>query len=906
MTLSAGTRLGPYEILAPLGAGGMGEVYRAADTKLGREVAIKVLPSEVAWDPERLARFEREARLLASLNHPNIAQVYGFESTTLPDGSTGHFLAMELVEGEDLAERLKRGAIPVDETIELARQVAEALEEAHEKGIVHRDLKPANTKVTPDGKVKVLDFGLAKAWAGDGAVRASVEDRSQSPTLARTGTQVGVILGTAGYMSPEQARGRPVDRRADIWAFGVVLYEMLSGRRLFEGETVTDVLASVVKDPIDWGVLPEDVPAPLRSLLERCLERDPRKRLRDIGDARIELEGAPHAPVAVVGPGAPGGWISGRTVAAATATLLIGLVAGGVAMRGTRPGPSSPSGKAWHFTVDVGPGQYLNEAFDPPIALSPDGTMLAYSVYGGFLSQELRLRRMDGLEAHPLPGTRRSANPFFSPDGQWLAYFTFPDDRLVKVPVEGGKPVDLCAAPIYWGGTWDVHDDIFFGSLGSIHRVSARGGKPEVVLAGGTAPGKPGYRYPEALPGGDALLLTTSTEGDDYTNASIVLLDLATHEVRPLVDRGADARYVPTGHLVFVRDGALLAVPFDLERRQIRGTPVPVVPAIDHIASFAGGRYSFSKSGVLAYVPPGPRLPTARVVWRRRDGSTEPLGLSVPHLVALRLSPDGNRLAMSSGTGNPRLSVFDLRRAVLAPLTAQPAVSNLELQPVWTPDGQRIAFSTGNDASYVFQLHWTRADGSGPTELLRKSDVNAYPYDWTSDGRTLVFVEETADRGANIGILSPGNKGEAHMLLSSAANEDEPALSPDDRWLAYTSDESGRREVFVRPFPGMGARWKISTEAGFSPRWSRSGRDIFYRDGHDLMAVAVDGSQGFTAGRPRALFRDTIPPWLNGGYDVSPDGQRFVTMEIEEDGAKRIVMLLDWFEELKRLAPTGR
>jgi Tol biopolymer transport system component len=883
----------------------MGDVYRATDTKLGRDAALKLLPEALATDPERLARFEREARLLAALNHPNIAQVYGFESATLPDGSTGHFLAMELVEGEDLSDRLKRGPVPVDETIELVTQIADALEEAHEKGIVHRDLKPANVKVTPDGKVKVLDFGLAKAWASDGAVGASSEDLSQSPTLARTGTQAGVILGTAGYMSPEQARSRPLDKRADIWAFGVVLYEMLSGRRLFEGDTVTDVLASVVKDPIDWGALPPGTPAALRRLLERCLERDPRERLRDIGDARIELEGALRAPVAAVGPGGAGRWTSGRTVAAATATLLLGLVAGGVAMRGTGPGPPNPSGRAWHFAVDVGPGLYLDEAFDPPIALSPDGTMLAYSVYGGLLSQELRLRRMDELEAHPLPGTRRASNPFFSPDGRWLAYFTFPDDRLFKVPVEGGKPVELCAAPFYWGGTWDVHDDIFFASVGSIDRVPARGGKPEVVLAGSTAPGEPGYRYPEALPGGDALLLTTSTEGDDYTNASIVLLDLATHNVRPLIDRGADARYVPTGHLVFVRDGALLAVPFDLERRQIRGAPAPVVPAIDDIASFAGGRYSFSNDGVLAYVPPGPRLPTARVVWRRRDGSTEPLGLSVPHLLSLRLSPDGHRLAISSGAGNPRLSVFDLRRAVLAPLTATATATNLELQPVWTPDGQRIAFSTGKDATYIFQLFWTRADGSEPSELLRKSDVDAYPYNWTSDGRTLVFVEETADRGTDIGVLSPGGKGEAQMLLSSAANEDEPALSPDDRWLAYTSDESGRREVFVRPFPGMGARWKISTEGGFSPRWSRSGRELFYRDGHDLMAVAVDSSKGFTAGRPRALFKDTVPPWLNGGYDVSPDGQRFVTMEIEEDGAKRIVMLLDWFEELKRLAPTG-
>jgi len=625
-----------------------------------------------------------------------------------------------------------------------------------------------------------------------------------------------------------------------------------------------------------------------------------------MGDARIELEDALHHPVAAVGPGAPSRWPPARTVVAATATLLLGLVAGGLATRSTRPAPPSGSRKAWHFTVDVEPGQYLNESFDPPIALSPDGTMLAYSLYGGYLSQELRLRRMDGLEAHPLPGTRRSANPFFSPDGRWLAYFTFPDDRLFKVPVEGGKPVDLGAAPFYWGGTWDVHDDIFFGSVGSIYRISARGGTPEVVLAGSTAPGKPGYRYPETLPGGDALLLTTSTEGDDYTNASIALLDLVTHEVRPLIDRGADARYVPTGHLVFVRDGALLAVPFDLERRQIRGTPVPVVPAIDEIASFAGGRYSFSSNGVLAYVPPGPRLPTARVVWRRRDGSTEPLGLSVPNLLSLRVSPDGNRLAIASGTGNARLSVLDLRRAVLTPLTAQPIVTNVQLQPVWTPDGQRIAFTTGTDAAIVFQLHWTRADGSEATELLRKSNVNTYPYDWTSDGRTLMFVEETEDRGADIGILSPGGKGEPQMLLSSAANEDEPALSPDDRWLAYTSDESGRREVYVRPFPGMGARWKVSTEGGFSPRWSRSGRELFYRDGHDLMVVAVDGSKGFAAGRPRALFEDTIPPWLNGGYDVSPDGQRFVTMEIEEDGAKRIVMRLDWFEELERLAPTGR
>ena len=875
----------------------MGEVYRATDAKLGRDVALKVLPAEVAQDPERLARFRREAQLLASLNHPNVAAIHGLEEA---DGQL--FLVLELVEGEDLAERLKRGPVPLDEAIAIAKQIAEALEEAHEKGIVHRDLKPANVKLTPDDKVKVLDFGLAKAWEGPGAASS---DLSQSPTLAHTGTAAGLILGTASYMSPEQARCKPVDKRADIWAFGAVLFEMLTGKRLFAGETVSDTLAAVLRQDIDLKAVPGTTPTAVRQVLRRCLERDLRQRLRDIGDARLDLEEALHAPLAAWPAETANGRRSWRAFAALAAALLVGLALGIAAQKARDPAVSA-GGKSWQFAVDVGPGLYLDRPTDPPVALSPDGSLLAYGVYGGLYPQELFLRRMGEIEARPLGGTRRAKNPFFSPDGQWLAYFSFPDGRLFKVSVAGGKPVEICDAPFFWGGTWDVHDNIFFGSVGTIYRVSSAGGKPEVILAGSTARGKPGYRYPEVLPGGDALLLTAGTEGDDYTNAAIMLLDLETRQLRTLVERGADARYVPTGHLVFVRDGSLMAARFDLGRREVQGTPAPVVPKITHAARYAGGHYSFSNDGVLAYVPAGPGVPTARVVWRRRDGSTEPIGLSVANLLPLRLSPDGARLAISASATSGKLSVFDLRRGVLAPLTSMdPDASAFELQPAWSPDGQRISFSTAAEPAYRFQIHQARADGSGPAELLRKSETDAYPYGWTPDGRALLFVEETLDKGTNVGVFSPGTEPESRLLLSSEANEDEPALSPDGRWLAYTSDESGRREVFVRPFPDLGAKWKVSTEGGFSPRWSRDGRELFYRDGAHLMVVAVGGGKGLAVGRPRPLFKDSIPPWLNGGYDVSPDGERLLTMEIEEEGAKRIVVVLNWFEELKRRVPVG-
>jgi Tol biopolymer transport system component len=906
LSFAPGQTLAHYRVTAAIGVGGMGEVYRATDTKLGRDVAIKVLPREFAADTERLARFEREARVLASLNHTGVAHLYGFESTARPDGTSAHFLVMELVEGEDLAQRLERGPIPVEDAIPIARQIAEALEQAHEKGIVHRDLKPANVKLTPDGQVKVLDFGLARAYGGEPGNGPSA-DLSQSPTLPQIGTQAGVILGTAAYMSPEQARGRSVDKRTDVWSFGVVLWEMLAGTRLFGGETLSDVLAAVLTREPDWEAFPPGTPAGVTRLLRRCLERDPRRRLHDIADARILLEDAISDARADHGASVAGGTqakISGKRLLAALAVALVVGLAVGIATQRARQPAAATGGKAWRFSVDVGPGLYLDRPSDPLVALSPDGSLLAYGVYGGFYPQELRLRRMGAIEAAPLTGTRRAKNPFFSPDGQWLAYFSFPDGRLLKAPVAGGKPVAICEAPFFWGGAWDVHGNILFGSLGSIYRVSSAGGKPELVLEGSTARGQPGYRYPEVLPEGDALLLTAGSEGDDYTNASIVLLDLDTRKLRTLVDRGSDARYAPTGHLVFVRDGSLMAARFDLGRREIQGTPVPLVAKITHAARYSGGQYAFSRNGVLAYIPPGPGIPTARVVWRRRDGSTEPIGLSIANLLSMRLSPDAARLALSASGTSGKLFVFDLRRGVLAPVTSMDLESSaFELQPAWSPDGQRISYSTASGAAYVFQIHQARADGSGAVELIRKSETDAYPYAWTPDGRALLYVEETVDKGTNIGLFSPGTQPESKLLLGSEANEDEPALSPDGRWLAYTSDASGRREVVVRPFPDLGSKWQISSEGGFSPRWSRNGREIFYRDGTELMVVAVEGGKDFAAGRPRPLFKDSIPAWLNGGYDVSPNGQSLLTMEIEEDGAKQIVVVLDWFEELKRLAP---
>jgi Tol biopolymer transport system component len=879
MALAAGARLGPYEILVPLGAGGMGEVYRARDTKLGREVAVKVLPEDFAHSEDRLARFEREARVLASLNHPHIATLYGFEQH-----SETRFIVMEMVEGEDLATRLRRGPLPLREALPLFLQVAEGLEAAHEKGVIHRDLKPANIKVSDEETVKILDFGLAKAMLPPSA--AAESDLSQSPT--QSATHRGEILGTAGYMSPEQARGKVVDRRADIWSFGCVLYEALSGRRAFRGETVTDTLAAVLEHEVDWAALPDDTPLVLRSLLRRCLRKDRDRRLHDIADARIEIEevlaepagGLPDTEVAAVPR-----W---RVVTWSLAMLASLAMAAGVwsLWRTSQQAPQLRR-RVLIEVPDEEPVALTAAAvlLGQSIALSPNGTHLAY-VAARDDSSELYLRSLDEFEASPIPGTEGALEPFFSPDGQWLGFFA--ENKLKKVSLSGGAALTLCEVKNPWGATWSEADTIFFADMqgANITGIPADGGTPEVVASGSS------YHWPQALRGGNALLY------NDYSRRIAVILP-ETGEERILLEGGTQPRYVPTGHLVYSREGGLLAVPFDLERLEVTGTPVSILDSVRNEGGLLTTHYTFSSDGSLVYVS-GTSPACGRLVWVDREGTRKPLDTPSGFYGTFRLSPDGRWLAITVTGASDDVWIYDLERGTRSRLT----LAGNSGFPVWSPDGKWVAFNS--DRGGAWNLFRKPADGSGEAERLTTSENWQAPYSWSRDGERIVFVE-WAETGGDIWVLSAEGDRSPEPFLVTRFSETAPALSPDGRWIAYYSSESGRPELYVQPFPGPGRRWQISNEGSWHPVWSPIGDEIFYQD-HSRkkwMVSAVTTRPEFSAETPRLLFEGHYVDFPGRPYDVAPDGERFLLVESLEESATttRLHVVLNWFDELKRLVP---
>ena len=779
MPLDQGARLGLFEIVAPLGAGGMGEVYRARDTRLGRDVAIKLLPAEVAQDPERLARFRREAHLLASLNHPHIAAVHGLEEL---DGKL--LLVLELVEGENLAERLKRGAIPLEEALDSARQIAEALEEAHEKGIVHRDLKPANIKLTPDGKVKVLDFGLAKAYAGEAAAKAS--DTSHSPTLTRAGSESGVILGTAAYMSPEQARGKPVDKRADIWAFGVVLFEMLTGKRLFHGETTSDTLAAVLKTDPDWNLLPADTPQRIRELLRRCLTRDPRERLHDIADARIEIEGSPAE--AHPAPKTQSARLRPRF---GLAFFIAGALAASGALYLAGRKPASAPWFAKRLSVDLPPSfQLVGESFeDRTIALSPDGRTIAF-VGSANPSQDFRiyLRHLDALDAVPVPGAPGSWDPFFSPDGEWLGFYSHTERKLKKVRIAGGDPVTLCDAYETRGGSWSEDGTIVFAQLLSegLLRVPSGGGTPEPVAKPWSLPGS--ARWPQVLPGGRAAVFGIAGKGTQE-DQSIGVVSLATGESKTLIRGAVHPRYSASGHLLYAQGHTVFAALFDAQRLELKGQGAPVIDGVwTEPRSVDVAYFDVSRTGALIYVPaasPDDR----RLVVLDRDGQSQPLTKAARAYASPTLSPDGRRLAVAIEGPATDLWLGDLERDAWAPLTSD----GDSRVPRWYRDGKRIAFSSrGPDRP--FDLYSISVDGGAP-ELLRRGRGVNLPLTFSPDGRVLVFAERSAETGFDIWALPLQGEREAKPHVATRFYDGEAEFSPDGHWLAFVSAESGRPEV---------------------------------------------------------------------------------------------------------------
>ena len=878
-----GDQLGSYDIQSLLGAGGMGEVYRARDLKLRREVAIKVLPAAFVTDRERLARFEREARLLAALNHPHIGAIYALEEF---DGVTA--LVLELVEGETLADRVRRGPMSVEDALPIARQIAEALEAAHEKGIVHRDLKPANIKVRPGGTVKVLDFGLAKPAEG------SPPDLSHSLVFTISGTDQCVLRGTVAYMSPEQARGQTVDKQSDIWAFGCVLYEMLVGRAAFAGGTVSDHIAAILEREPDWSALPSALPPMLHRLLRRCLEKDPRRRLHDIADARIELEEI--VAIAADGrdpsAGAAGlGRIPRRMrVAWAATALLTALVVGlGISIFYRSRGPAR---QLRHLVLPLSANLGCCSA---PIALSPDGTKVVFAGSRDGHNQ-LFVRSMGQLVETPIPDTTGAFYPFFSPDGQWVGFFTgYPGrGKLKKVPIAGGAAVTLCeCANAPMGASWGSDDSIVFAATGAsgLSRISASGGSPAVVTTLDSAQGQESHRFPQVLPGARAVLFTIGTgPGDDAQIAGQVL---ATGERRVLVRGSASARFVGEGRLVYARGGTLFAVPFDPLRLLVSGSAVELV---DGVAENSDGvpEYSFSTTGDLVYVP-GPAGFDARsrrtFAWVDRKGAIEPIAAPPALYSTPSLSFDGQRIAFHIEATKNDVWTYDFARATTTRMTY-----GRHLFPIWTPDGKRLTFASGGAGSA--NLFWGHADGSGAEERLTTSNNEQWPESWSPDGRTLAFDERDPISGFDIWTVSLDGDRKPRPFLKTPYNEFRPRFSPDGRWLAYQSNETGRLEVYVRPFPGPGAKTKVSTDGGGVPKWGPDGRELFYRNPQGVFVVPIAPGSSFAVGVPQKLFQWPFTGNMNtSGFEVAPDGRRLLMMREDPTPAPRqINVILDWFD----------
>ena len=891
-----GKTLGHYEILEPLGKGGMGEVYRARDTKLDRDVAIKVLPEDFASDPDRLARFEREAKLLASLNHANIAAIYGLE-----DEGDQRFIVMEVVEGETLAERISRsGRIDVDEVLDIARQITEALEAAHENGVIHRDLKPANVIVTPDGKVKVLDFGLAKAYEADGSPSGISPDLSHSPTMVAV-TQTGVILGTAAYMSPEQARGLPVDRRSDLWSFGVLLWELLAGKSPFQGETVSDTLAAVLRADLDWGELPTAMPRPLRRLLRRCLVRTPADRLHHAADARIEIEDA-----LTVGHDEPVAEARGRHQMVpwglAAGFLVIALVLAATLVQ-LKPSPQPL------VMLDFAPPEGTSVAnADGPATLSPDGTQIV-SVVGPFDEEQLTVRRLDSVEYRTLPLDTSMYDPFWSADGRFVGFFAG-DGKLKKIDVRAGSAVTVADAGDGRGGTWNAADVIVFAprANGPLYRVNGSGGDPEPVTTLDTERGETGHWRPRFLPDGRRFLYLAVT-GASVTHVqaprvvtptgpeSDLSLWVGSLDGDPPVaipgSFNSTVTYAAPGHLLFLRDRTLMARPFDLARLAWRGEPVILADGVDLTSEFGTPSFSVSTNGVLTYHRQSPP-PNRRLVWRDRAGVRISELIAPGDPVNIDLAPGGRRLAVQRKgmLGGWDVWIVDLERGTHMRLTFGTTAAT---GPIWSPDGQRVGYVRRDPGRY--RLLTKAATGTGSETTVFESAEALEAVDWSPDGKS-ILIEGIGTFG-DLWVLPVDGQEEPAPFVTTPSGEHSGRFSPDGRWIAYVSSESGRSEIYIQPWPQRGDRWQISTEGGEAPRWGSEGEEIFYQDpARRLMAVPLDLSPDGTLdpGLPGLLFETRSTQ-----YEPSPDGRQFLFVEPAENTRPLpATVVLNWSRLLER------
>ena len=924
MALTPGTRLGVYEISAQLGEGGMGQVFRARDTKLNRDVALKVLPDSFANDPDRLARFTREAQTLASLNHPNIAHIHGLE-----EFGVVRALVMELVEGEDLSQRIARDAIPLDEALSIARQIAEALEAAHAQGIIHRDLKPANIKVRADGTVKVLDFGLAKALDTNPASATA----DNSPTIATPAmTQAGMILGTAAYMAPEQAKGKSVDKRADIWAFGVVLYEMLTGRRLFDAEDILETLAAVLTRDVSLTSLPADTPSRLRTLLRDCLVRDPKHRLRDIGDARIVLDkiiaGAPDSTVTTVqgSPTTPRStWSRVLPWALAAAAMLVAAALAIPAVRHLRETPP-PATRLANLTMGLAPAETLGPTsfYGRPsrtaLVMAPDGATIVFSgeinVPGGPPTTMLYRRPLAEAQAVAIPGTDGAEYPFFSPGGQWVGFAA--GNKLKKIALSGGPPIDLCNftfAGRIEGASWGPAGVITFARQG-LWTVSDSGGKPGALFEKDTS------LSPDMLPDGQTVLFTEVPTNFKWEDAHVVAINLTTKQRKTLLTNAADARYSSTGYLVFVRNAALLAVPFDATRVEVTGAAVPLLAGImqstnapNSSAETGMGQFALSASGTLIYAS-GDRYPTptSTLVRVDRKGAETKLAEIKGNIASLRLSPSGSRVVTfktMDGSWASDIWMYDVPSGTPTRLTATGDAN----WPLFSLDGRSVMFAGRGSSPGIYAL---RLDGSTTPQRIIEPKPGLVAASWSPDGKWLAYLQTVGSvRQIFVRPVRDARPaaGEPRQFSPSTFNQLGAQFSPDSRWIAYASNESGAAEVYVQPFPGPGEKHRVSSNGGTEPAWSRNGRELFYvapRSGmptRPMMAVDVSTAGDFKASAPRLLFEgpDFSTEPLRS-YDVTADGQFIMNrpQRAPDQPVTTLNVVLGWAEALKRRVPTGK
>ena len=897
----------------------MGEVYKAKDTKLKREVALKVLPAAFLRDSERMARFQREAEVLASLNHAHIAQIYVIEEV---DGIRA--LVMELVPGETL-----KGPFPLETALRYAKQIAEALEAAHDKGITHRDLKPANIMVTPAGEVKVLDFGLAAVTQPSAS---STGDPSQSPTLTMRATQAGMILGTAGYMAPEQAAGQPVDKRADIWSFGVVLYEMLTGQRLFTGDSIAHILADVLRAPIDFEKLPKETPRAIRELVKRCLDRDVKTRLRDIGEARVAIENlgkdeeiVPTAPL----PSRFGsiGWIAAAVLAVAAAS------SSWIAYRATRPAELKP---LIRLNAEIAPEtplarvDVINGIGGNMLALSPDGARLALTLRGADGKVRLHTRLLNQSQVTPLGGTENAYSPFFSPAGDWIGFFA--EGKLKKIAVEGGAAVTLCDARLGFGASWGDDGNIIaaLNNTGVLSRVPSGGGTPVPVTK--LDSGEVTHRWPQVLPGSQAVLFTSSaTITVSYDDANIEVISLKTGERKTIQRGGFFHRYLAdatgsTGHLIYLHESTLFTMPFDPGRLAPSGAPAPILEDVSS-TFVAGGDFAFAAApsgpGTFFYLSGKGLQDAYSISWVDSSGKTKPLHAPPGQYFNPRFSSDGKRLAFEivSGKGSD-MWVKDLDRDTPSRLSFLPGLNR---DPVWTPDGKNIVFRSTNPAAPG--LYGVRSDGAGEAKRLTEGKPQEIPSSFSPDGKRLAIQQAGTGGSQDIFTMpvegDPGQGtigfrlGKAELFLGTPFVEVFPAFSPDGRWLAYQSIESGTNEVYVRPFPGPGGRWQVSTGGGILPRWSRDGCELLFETlDQRVMAVSYTvshsaGGDSFASGKPRPWTETRLRiTGINYNYDLAPDGKRLAAFVAGDANGQKppthLTFLLNFFDELRRKAPVGK